>query len=123
METLCKVTRFYEALPVVLVLEESPGSRRVASVGAVPCLPVESLRKSVDEAGLPEIPYGLALPSAPNVPLVLDEIRQLRNANCALVTTAGDLPYDLDPKDLRAVIGICDKPYDHVLSALLQRTH
>jgi hypothetical protein len=66
---------------------------------------MESLRKSADEAGLPEIPYGIALPSAPNLPLAPGEIRRLRNANCALVTTAGDLPYDLDPKDLRAVIG------------------
>ncbi len=105
METLCRLTRFYEALPVVLVMEDSTGSGRVASVGAVPCLSMEALRKSADEAGLPEIPYGMALPSAPKVPLAPDEIRRLRNANCALVTTAGDLPYDLDPRDLRAVIG------------------
>jgi hypothetical protein len=104
IETLCKVARFYEALPVVMESPitklRSPVTRKqgVESLGAMPCLTTEALRGLAEMNALPDSPYGLALPAAPG------EFRQLMNANCALVTTAGDLPHEMDPKDLRATV-------------------
>ncbi|MBM4422494.1 MAG: hypothetical protein FJ030_03765 [Chloroflexi bacterium] len=105
VETLCRVARFYEALPVVLAIEAPNGNNGVGLTEAVLCLPTESLLKSSQGVGLPEVPYGIALPAMPIAPPLLDEIRRLRTANCVLVTTAGELPYEMEPKDLRAVIG------------------
>lgn len=102
LETICNVTRFHEALPVLLMgrgLEQWP---EIVAQGAVPCLPASELAGSVAEKSLPDGPYGLALPVSTN--LSQEAIRPLKNWNCALITTAGDLPYALEAKMLRSVV-------------------
>jgi hypothetical protein len=105
METICNVIRFYESLPVVLALHPAPGFVAVAAPGAMPCWPVETLHQLGSAGMLPKVPYGIALPAPQGSAWVLAEgVRQIRNPNCALVTTAGDLGPDIDPKDLRAYV-------------------
>lgn len=107
LETICNVTRFHEALPVLLALRcgtgEWPG---IAARGAMPCLPATDLAQLPEaERTLPEGPYGLAIPAtAKPASLPTEAILRLQNQNCALITTAGDLPYEIEAKALRPLV-------------------
>lgn len=98
VETICNVTRFHEALPVLLISAGETNVAEIVAHGAVPCLPATGL----GQANLPAGPYSLALPTQGDLSGVT--IEQAKNHNCALLTTNGDLPYTLEAKALRSVV-------------------
>lgn len=115
--TICNVVRFFEALPVLFAPRRgAEGAAEVATQGTVPCLTVADLGPRAESDTLPASPYGVASPATvESLALPADEIHRLQNQNCALVTTAGDLPDTLEPKDLRPLVtnmhqGIAEGP-------------
>lgn len=106
LETICNVTRFHEALPVMLVIRHGMDLwMEVAMRGAIPCLPATELVPRSESETLPTGPYGLALPAtARPVPVPPEATRRLQDPNCVLVTTAGDLPYEIEARSLRALV-------------------
>jgi len=104
LETICNVTRFHEALPVLLAIHTAIGAwPEVAAQGALPCPQAQDM---VPAAGtLPDGPYGIALPpSLTPLPASDRSLLKQHNRNCALVTTAGDLPYEIEPKEVRRLL-------------------
>jgi hypothetical protein len=71
-------------------------------LGALPCLSASELAAAPAEKALPNSPYGLALSAPTN--LSPEAILPLKNQTCALITTAGDLPYELEANALRSTI-------------------
>lgn len=102
LETICNVTRFHEALPVLLMPQGGNQWPEIVAHGALPCLSATELAEAPAEKALPDSPYGLALSATAN--LSTEAILQLKNQNCALITTAGDLPYELEAKMLRSMV-------------------
>lgn len=99
LKTICNVTRFHEALPVLLILANGIALlSEVVAQGAVPCLPTTELT----QGRLPSSPYGLALPGMANQSS--EALLPLKNENCALITTAGDLPFEIEARALRASV-------------------
>lgn len=102
LETICNVTRFHEALPVLLLAQGADQWPEIVAQGAMPCLSAPELAGSQAGQTLPDSPYGLALPATAN--LSTEVILQLKNQNCALITTTGNLPYELEAKMLRSLV-------------------
>ena len=102
LETICNVTRFHEALPVLLMVQGANQWPEIVMRGAMPCLPAPESAKASAEKTLPSSPYGLAL--SPTADLPSEMILQLKNQNCALITTTDDLPYELEAKMLRSLV-------------------
>jgi uroporphyrinogen-III decarboxylase len=98
LETICNVIRFHEALPVLLMPQGGSHWPETVALGALPCLSAAELAGP----SLPDSPYGLALPVPTTLPP--EVIVPWKNQNCALITTAGDLPYELEAKMLRSVV-------------------
>lgn len=100
--TICNIIRFHEAVPVLLELQPANVSwQRLAAPGALPCLPAAFLNGLPDSGAQPDIPFGVALEATPPpvaaVPL-------FQNLNCALITTAGNLPYEIEARELRSLV-------------------
>ena len=68
----------------------------------MPCLSAPELVETPAQKTLPNSPYGLAL--SPAADLSPEVILQLKNPNCALITTTGNLPYELEAKLLRSLV-------------------
>ncbi len=102
LETICNVARFHEALPVLFMPQGADPWPEIIAHGAMPCLSTTDLLEAPAEEPLPANPYGLALSATAD--LSPGTILQLKNRHCALITTAGDLPYELEAKLLRSVV-------------------
>ncbi|MFQ5614532.1 MAG: uroporphyrinogen decarboxylase family protein [Anaerolineae bacterium] len=105
IETICNVTRFHEALPVLLTIRRGVGEwPEIAAQGAIPCLPAAELAQLPETESLPEGPYGLALPVTGPSSLPAETVLRLQNQNCILITTAGNIPYEIEAKELRPLV-------------------
>lgn len=106
LETICNVTRFHETLPAMLAIRHGVDLWvEVAARSAIPCLPATELAQRPESEALPAGPYGLALPAtARPAPVPPEVTRRLQDQNCVLVTTAGDLPYEIEAKSLRPLV-------------------
>lgn len=106
LETICNVTRFHEALPVMLALHGGTGAwPMIAAQGAVPCLPVADWAQVATAGTLPGGPCGIALPPTTGSISPPDKaLLKQHGHNCVLVTTAGDIPYEIEARDLRTLV-------------------
>lgn len=96
MVPLWNAIRFHEALP--LLCTDTGIQARDLAEGPLLCLkPGQG-----NESPLPEYSFALALPTAEALPM--DITRWVSANNCVLITTDGEIPYQMEIQNLQRMI-------------------